>query len=174
MLKTNKMETESNEQYIFRICQMKDQLGCTWKGIADIINKELGNNFDESCYRKKFQHFNQMLKANETTIFDNDKCLKEIQTQKDELYKIKKQVQDQRREYNKQLTSDARADHLTEKLIEAANNLQNVKPFLTPNSYFLHDDNYCEALLVLSDWHFGMTTDNIWNKYNISICKILY
>lgn len=170
--KTNKLENENNEQYIFRICQMKEQLGCTWSGIADIINKELGNNYDESCYRKKYQSFNQMMKANETTLFNDNEYLKELQTVKDEIYKAKKQVQDQRREYNKQLISDARADHLTEKLIDAANNLQEVKPFLTTNNYFLNDcDSCCEAVLVLSDWHLGMVTDNIWNKYDVSICK---
>lgn len=172
MDKLNKLENENNEQYIFRVCQMKDQLGYTWRQIADILNKELGNNYDESCYRKKVQSFNKMLEANENIFVNGDEYLKEIQAQKDELYKIKKQVQDQRREYNKLLTSDARADHLTEKLIEAANNLQEIKPFLTSNNYYLNDyDTYCEAVLVLSDWHFGMVTDNIWNKYNVSICK---
>lgn len=28
-----------------------------------------------------------------------------------------------------------------------------------------------EAILLLSDWHYGMVTDNIWNKYNTDICK---
>lgn len=26
-----------------------------------------------------------------------------------------------------------------------------------------------EAILIISDWHFGLTTDNIWNKYNVEI-----
>ncbi len=170
MKSQKKIETESNEQYIFRICQMKDELNCTWKGIADIINKELGNNFDESCYRKKFQHFNQMLKANEATIFSDNEYLKEVQEAKDELFKVKKQVQDQRREYNKQLISDARADHLAEKLIDAANNLQNVKPLKFVDNMFIGYDNN-EAVMCFSDWHYGLVTDNIWNKYNVAICR---
>lgn len=170
MANIHKLENESNEQYIFRVCQMKDKLGYTWKEICDIINKELGNNFDESCYRKKFQHFNQMLKANETTIFNNDEYLKEVRMEKEEIFKAKKQLQDQRREYNKQLISDARADHLTEKLIEAANNLQNVKPLKFVNNMFIGIGNN-EAVLCFSDWHYGLVTDNIWNKYNVSICR---
>lgn len=166
----SKIENENNEQYIFRVCQMKDQLGYTWREIADIINKELGNNYDESCYRKKYQSANKMLQANESILFNGDEYLKEIQAQKDELYKVKKQVQDQRREYNKQLTSDARADHLTEKLIEAANNLKEMKPLLFDNGGFSINSNN-EAVLYLSDWHYGMVTDNIWNRYNIAICQ---
>lgn len=170
MAKTNKLENESNEQYIFRVCQMKDQLGYTWKEIGDIINKELGNNYDESAYRKKYQHFNKMLKENETTLFNDNEYLKEIQAARDDAFKAKKQLQDQRREYNKQLTSDARADHLTEKLIEAANNLQNIRPLDGDNSYYVCDGNPNEAVLCLSDFHYGMVTDNIWNKYNTDIC----
>lgn len=170
MVKTNKLENESNEQYIFRVCQMKDQLGYTWKEIGDVINKELGNNYDESCYRKKYQSFNKLLKANENTLFGDNEYLREIQIAKDEAFKAKKQLQDQRREYNKQLTSDARADHLTEKLIEAANNLQNIRPLNGDNSYYIYDDNTNEAVLCLSDFHYGMVTDNIWNKYNTDIC----
>ena len=172
MSELKKRENESNEQYIFRVCQMKDGLGYTWKEISNIINKELGNNYDESCYRKKFQSFNKMFAANEKIIVNENEYSKEMQAQKDELLKIKKQIQDQRREYNKSLISDARADHLTEKLIEAANSLQETKPFLVDDNYYVSDyNNYCEAVLVLSDWHFGMVTDNIWNKYNIEICK---
>ena len=166
----NKLSDENNEQYIFRVCQMKDKLGYTWKCIADVINKELGNNYDESCYRKKYQSANKMIQANESILFENNEYLKEIQAQKDELYKVKKQVQDQRREYNKLLTSDARADHLTEKLIDAANNLKNVKPLLFDNGGFSINSNN-EAVLYLSDWHYGMVTDNIWNRYNVAICK---
>lgn len=28
-----------------------------------------------------------------------------------------------------------------------------------------------EAVLALADWHYGMVTNNIWNVYNIEICK---
>lgn len=167
----NKFEDENNEQYIFRVCQLKDQLGYTWNQIADILNRELGNNYSESAYRKQWQSFNKMLKANESILFDNGEYLREIQEQKDELYKIKRQVQDQRREYNKLLIADARADHLTEKLIDAANDLKNIKPLFNNNNHYVYDTDYNEAVLCLSDWHFGLVSDNIWNKYNVDICK---
>ena len=111
-----------------------------------------------------------MLKANESTLFKDDEYLREIQAQKDELYKIKKQVQDQRREYNKLLTADARADHLTEKLIDAANDLKNSKPLRFMNNMFIGNDNN-DAVLCFSDLHYGLVTDNIWNKYDTSICR---
>ena len=50
-------------------------------------------------------------------MMQGDEYLKEIREAKDELYKIKRQVSDQRREYNKLLVSDARPEHLTSNLI---------------------------------------------------------
>ena len=161
-------EQESEEQYIYRICSMKETSGMTWQQIADIINAALNQNFGESAYRKRYQMFQQGLKACESQIFTDDEYLKRIQAEKDELYKVKKQFQDQRREYNKLLASDARAEHLTEKLIEAAENL-NKNKFLSANQNLSITSNN-EAVLVLTDWHFGMVTDNIWNKYNTEIC----
>ena len=161
-------EQESEEQYIYRIGSMKETSGMTWQQIADIINAALNQNYGESAYRKRYQMNQKGLKASENQIFTDDEYLKRIQAEKDELYKVKKQFQDQRREYNKLLASDARAEHLTEKLIEAAENL-NKNKFLSANQNLSITSNN-EAVLVLTDWHFGMVTDNIWNKYNTEIC----
>lgn len=102
--------------------------------------------------------------------FKEDDYLKKLQEQKDELYKINKQVSDQRREYRKLLTYDSRADHLTEKLLESADNLTQEIP-LVMTDYIPDRNRSRHALLFFADWHYGMVTDNIWNKYNVEICK---
>jgi hypothetical protein len=94
---------------------------------------------------------------------------KEIQAQKDELYKLKRQVSDQYREYNKVLVVDARADNLTEKLLESANKLNKERPL--DFTGYVKDISDKEAVLFFADWHYGMVTDNIWNTYNTEICK---
>lgn len=87
----------------------------------------------------------------------------------DEIYKAKKQFYDQRREYNKLLIDAARTDNLFDELKRAADRLQELKPlgrFAVVDQ--LHVMNN-EAVLVLSDWHYGMVADNVWNQYNIAI-----
>lgn len=162
-------QTENEEQYIFRICSMKDSSGMTWQEIADIINQALDNNYTESAYRKKYQMFQNGLKACEKQVFSDNEYLKKIQEQTDELYKAKRQFQDQRREYNKILVKDARSEHLEAELIKAANNLSANKALTDNAIVYLEADN--DALLCVSDWHLGMVTDNIWNAYNIQICQ---
>lgn len=102
---------------------MKEQNSWTWQDIANILNDSLGYSYGESKYRKEFQSFNKMMEANEGTFFADDEYLKKIREEKEELFKAKKQFQDQRREYNKILTMDARSDHLTEELIKVAKSL---------------------------------------------------
>lgn len=164
-----RLEGETQDQYFYRICSMKESLGFTWPQMAEIFNAEFGCNKGDTAYRKKWAAFNDVFNANVDKLVGEKNCSSELKEQLDEIYKAKRQLWDQRREYNKILTSDARADHLMEKLIEAANiaPLQNYSEmFEFKNS---HSDE--EAVLLLSDWHYGQVSDNIWNTYNTSICK---
>lgn len=161
-------EEENQEQYIYRICSMKESSGMTWQAIADIINRELDNSYTESAYRKKYQMFQNGLRACEKQVFSDDEYLKKIQEKTDECYKATKQLQDQRREYNKMLTKDARSEHLENELIKAANNLSAEKMLKDNYGVYYTSDN--DAVLCVTDWHLGMVTDNIWNKYNVETC----
>lgn len=162
-------EQENEEQYIYRICSMKESSGMTWQEIADIINTALDNNYTESAYRKRYQMFKSGLKACEKEIFTDDEYLKKLQEQTDEMYKAKKQFQDQRREYYKMLTKDARFENLEKELIAVAKNLNTEKMLSGGNTYYLEQNN--EAVICLTDWHYGAVTDNIWNRYNVEVCK---
>lgn len=99
-----------------------------------------------------------------------DSYFKELQIQKDAIYKEKRKLYDQRREYNKLLISDARAEHLCEELVKSANKLNEEKPLVFKEKWF-KPNIHKEAVLCWADWHYGMITDNIWNTYNTEICK---
>lgn len=164
-----RIEGETQDQYFYRICSMKESLGFTWPQMAEIFNNEFGCNKGDTAYRKKWAAFKDVFEANADRLVGNGTYSGELREQLDEIYKAKKQLCDQRREYNKQLTSDARAEHLTAKLIEAAN----LAPLKDYSNLFAMSPCYSnnEALLCLSDWHFGQVSNNIWNEYNVDICK---
>lgn len=168
-----KKESENFYQYIWRIDNLI-QSGKyeNWKEVTPFVNKTLFDDDeskyrDESAYRKPCQYARHF---KENGVFnDNNSYLKEIKKQKDELYKVKRQMFDQRREYNKVLTDDARADHLAERLIEIAEGLNKERPLNT--SEYLETVSENEAVLFFADWHYGMTVENIWNKYDTEICR---
>ena len=163
-----RMNGETDDQYFYRICSMKESLGFTWPQMAEIFNNEFGCQKGDTAYRKQWAAFNKVFNANVDKLVGENSYSTELQDQLDEIYKAKRQLWDQRREYNKMLTSDARADHLTEMLIEAAN----VVPLKDYSNVFTFKNTTSseEAVLVLSDWHYGQVSNNIWNKYDTNIC----
>lgn len=168
-----KMPDESDEQFIYRICAQKESSKLSWHKVAEIINDELNRHCDESTYRRKWGSLKCKSTLTPTDIATNceDNCVDNIRKQVDELFKIKKQVQDQRREYNKLRADDARIEHLHEEIIKAAKDLNLAKPLINEDKFYCVDGERHDAVLFLSDWHYGMTTDNLWNKYNIEICE---
>ena len=48
-----KLSEENENEYILRICSLKEKNNWTWEDIAKILNESLGNDFGESAYRKK-------------------------------------------------------------------------------------------------------------------------
>lgn len=90
-----------------------------------------------------------------------------------ELQKERRKFYDQRREYNKLVTTDARFERLQERIADAAANLIADRPLResVPNDLGYLNASDTEGVLVLCDWHYGMTTDNIWNTYDTATCK---
>lgn len=175
LFNTKLLDSENEYQYIWRLGQAKDSglFDAEWNDIARLVNSEFRNDEteyrSESAYRKIYQYAKKMYEAGVFNHLDEDKYFKELQIQKDELYKIKRQVSDQRREYNKLLVSDARSENLMEKLIESANRLNEERPL--DFTEYIDSVTSKEGLVFCADWHYGMVTDNIWNKYNTKICK---
>ena len=164
-----RLEGETQDQYFYRICSMKESLGFTWPQMAEVFNAEFGCSKGDTAYRKKWAAFNDVFNANVDKLVSKDVYTNELKEQLDEIYKAKRQLWDQRREYNKILASDARAEHLAEKLIEVANAM----PMQDYSDMFKFDNSVSEkeAIVLLSDWHYGQVSNNIWNTYNVAICK---
>lgn len=167
-----KLLNENEEQYIWRIGQLIDAGYIeNWKSVVDVINSELRGVDevwrDESAYRKKYQ-IGKLMYENVFAEMVDEEYAKKVQKISDNLYKNKVQTYDQRREYRKLLTKEAREEHIFSELLKCANSLNESSP-LTINSKVCNGKK--EAILVFADWHYGMVTDNIWNKYNTDICK---
>jgi hypothetical protein len=72
------------------------------------------------------------------------------------------------------LTEEGRREHLEAALAVAAGKLDGTVGRIFPDASVIDYLNYVErgteAVLVFSDWHYGMVTDNVFNKYNTKIC----
>ena len=129
-----RLPDENESQYIWRVGQAKDSglIDSTWEELSPILNAQCGISEEDfrgsSAWRKRYRVMQQAWDDVFSKKQFSESRATEIDSQINELFKIKKQVQDQRRELRNILTPDARFDNLTEKLIESANHLSQIKP----------------------------------------------
>lgn len=104
-------------------------------------------------------------------------ALDEIERQQLELAKERQRFYDQRREYKKMYNLDARVEHLFDVLEAAADRMtETVGDVFATKSLpegigdFDENEDHNEAVLVFSDWHYGMVCNNVFNTYNIDVC----
>lgn len=113
----------------------------------------------------------KLLENEEEQSISDSSILKELDLKKIELEKERQKFFDQRREYKKLIRSDARFEYVADKLADAANRLNVKNPLDFQRFSYDIDYDDSEGLIVFSDWHYGQVSDNIWNTYNIEICK---
>lgn len=111
----------------------------------------------------------QLLEGDNYTPIETDaQKASEIDLKRIELQKERQRFFDQRREYRKLINEDARFEHLLERMASAAEQLGRTNRYQPQfdGEYMMSDT---EAVLVLCDWHYGMTARNMMNEYDTSI-----
>lgn len=167
-----RLENESDEELIYRICSQKDQIG-TWEQVKDVLNELTGNDYGESTYRKRYQAFDKMIKANQGKFYDGSAMIEELKEQQTNLKKERIKLQSEKLELNRNLRELARDELLTEKIEDAISNLKELdKP-----KYIRPIHNNKSYLLTIADCHFAIEFQikdffgNIVNEYSPEIFK---
>lgn len=171
-----KTESESALDYHKRLVYGKlvdkTLADCDYSELAELL---YGQHYSSDVTRRMMYGSRKTLELMDeqraSAISDSD-ILSAIEAKKAELQQERQRFFDQRREFNKLLSAEGRKEHIYETLSVAANNVINSVGAMFDNSYYDFDglcDN--EAVLVFSDWHYGMNTKNVFNEYNTDICK---
>lgn len=169
-----RMDGEGQDQYFYRICNMKDSFGFTWPQMAEIFNNEFGCNKGDTAYRKRWAAFKSVLDANTDKIVGENKYLEELKTEKRNIEKERKKLQTEKLEYNKWLREEARDELICEHICQAIKEL----PALDIPPLLGYGDNTLvgrDAVLIISDAHYGAEFTikglfgEILNEYNPEI-----
>ncbi|MDD4154670.1 MAG: hypothetical protein PHT30_04620, partial [Bacilli bacterium] len=136
--------------------------------VGELCRRELGEDFDESAYRKVYQSFDLIFQDIKEQILDKE-YLDELDQKMDEMYKQQIKTRDVLREKRKTLRDEARIEVLIDAIRENAESYPTIKPVYSKELLSIKDGN--EAILCISDWHVGMTVDNFRNKYNEEILE---
>lgn len=139
---------------------------------AELAEAAYGQTYSSDVARRMFYGSKKTLDLLEATSLQNTDrdLLDELEEKKLELSKERKRLSDQRRETNKGIAFDARWEHLCEVLKESVDGMQSLDELLPDRVITGGSYSDGEAVLVLSDWHLGMTTNNAFNTYNVEEC----
>lgn len=149
------------------------------KTLSDIDYSELadlvyGQSFSSDVARRMFygsKRTLQLLEDEQISDISDESLMSEIDDKIATLKKEQQKFYDQRREYSKILSQEARSEHLLSELRNSAKKLSDTVGNLYENNIPHFSESDTEAVLVLSDWHYGLKTDNVFNRYDTSICK---
>jgi hypothetical protein len=146
-----KLDNENIKQYKIRLFHNKDLYELSSQGIADLINKETGDNFSESTYRKWYRSYSEGFEDGQKESLSDDNILKEYELKKQEFQKEKIKVQTEKLTLNQALREQARFELFIEKAVEAINNIE---PIQIPE--VIHKDNNIDksGLLIFADPHY--------------------
>lgn len=163
------LDEETFDEYRLRVYKMK-QLGTlkmTWSEIAEMFDEVFGILKDESKWRKEAK---EMLISNVENITSEEESIKD--DLRDLILEYKKErikLSDERTQNNAYIRKLAREDSIIEIAKYAADQMSS-KKFL--NAYEAKEDitTNKQAIIQISDWHYGIEIDNFINKFNTDIC----
>lgn len=163
-----RMENETDDQYFYRICKMKDSLGFTWPQMAEIFNDEFGCNKGDTAYRKKWAAFNDVFNANVDKIIGDNTYLNEIKEAKYELEKERQKLYATKIELSRSIRQEGRQELFYENIIEAIERLP--MPQIVARRPV---DTYVPKshLLCIADIQAGANFNIPTNEYSLAICE---
>lgn len=173
----HKGESENLEQFIWRLGQAKDSeiIDMSWDELADIINKEIGNEdmpYTSSAFRKPYQQAKRFYDSGVFDTYGNDGYLDEIKAQKQELEKQQVKVRDERNELRRVIREQARKETYKDQILRSISESDCHPLLYDENKKFigvLSSDN--DMVCTFFDVHTGIEVDNYFNKFNNDVLR---
>lgn len=166
-------ELKNWRMYAQRLCDNKVELNLTWQEIAHLVNSFFGVTYSEKYYRSHYRDGTLFVKSNlddEQIIIPGCEDVFEYD-QETTLKKERMKLSDERVQNNAILRRISREETIKELGIEAANIVAQKCPMCISEAPKSDKKVEKVGILQLSDWHYGIVIDTIYNQYNPEIAK---
>ena len=161
---------EEDQDYKYRIYSYKDTDNLSWAQITKIINDNLGCNKVKGTYFNDYKYHYYDVKELETASpVHGDTYAEELQ---DLILKYKKErikLSDERIQNNAYIRKLSREETLKDIALSVAEKMTE-KKLLDFHRPICYEDTGKEAILMISDWHYGIQIENYWNVFNPDVC----
>jgi len=145
--------SEGINDYLVRLGDNQELYGLNWIQIADLLNKESGEEFSESRWRKDYASYSKW-KPIILEKYATNEVVDEIRDATFESKKERIKLQTEKIEYNKMIREQGRADLLNEKIIEAVINRPTIH---IPEIYIKKNNDKRDFLFPIADLHDGVS-----------------
>lgn len=162
-----RFENETEDELIYRICSHKDEIG-SWNDVATILNSLLGHDYSESKYRKAFQSFETLFKANQSRLADISERIDELKDIEESVRKERQKLYTANLERNRIDREDARWAMFYENIGQYINNPNKDVPKFECNEV---TNNPIEYILGIADVHAGALWATSANEYSMKIVE---
>lgn len=148
----------SQQEGVEYLCSLKTSLGLTWEDIAEISSQVFGTTYKEGYFRRNYGDAVKLQEA-------EDQYEEKLLTLKKERVKLS----DERCQNNAYIRRLAREDTIKEIALTYAEKMSSKKMLDIPE--FIDEPSKRDAILCISDWHYGIEVENALNKFSPEICK---
>lgn len=163
----NRLPDESYLSFSKRLIEAKKDNLISYQELGDGLLQD-ENVYSDDNIRKFYYIYDKMLRRlDDIGTTDIDAQLKAYEKIKEDIFKERRKLQDERRLKNKDLTEEARLEKILDNLVDAVSLLEPIKL----NSCERKVQGNVEASLLLSDIHLGLVVNNVVNYYDIEVCK---
>lgn len=146
------------EEGIQHLCSLKSDLALTWEDIAEVSASLFNTTWKEGYFRRNYG--------------DAVRLQQEDDEFEDKLLALKKErvkLSDERIQNNAYIRRLAREDTIKEIALLVAEKMNDKKLLEVPE--IIDTPSKRDAILTISDWHYGIEVENALNKFNPEICK---
>lgn len=150
-----------------RLIEAKKDGLISYQELADGLLQD-ENVYSDDNIRKFYYIYEKMVKRlGEVETTDIDEQVKVYEKIKEDIFKERCKLQDERRLKNKDLRDEARFEKITDALVDIIQSLEPIKLNICEREVL----GNIEASLLISDIHAGLKVDNVVNYYDIGVCK---
>ena len=164
MEEIRRLPGEEENHYIYRVCKQKDSIG-TWDDVAELLNEQLGYDYGESTYRKKYAYFEHIYNANLDELTGD--AAESIRALKNDLKSERLKLQALKLSDNRDLRQNSRFELFYEQVRDCVKALSDERQIdVTPKCAKSNTANNDEYILCLADIHYGAKFDVPTNSYS--------
>lgn len=157
------LEQLSQDELLVYLGNNKSLFNLTFYDITDEMNERFNHSYSEGYWRRRYHSLASDILEEVSADENKDDALMALKLER---YKLA----DERTQANAYYRRLSREQTIKEIAIEVADKISSKK--ILPQFDIAHRANDSkEAILCISDWHYGMDFTNYWNNYNPDIAR---